>query len=374
MTPLSANLDWLYHAGGIVLASLAALLLLWSHFWDRARGRLRCPKCWYAQVAPPESRGTHAARSEPDGAEATDSPEQPNSPPASPSSLRRSVASSLPTTCPECAKRITKPRQLCKTRRRWRLALVATLMLLASPLIAAYPHRADLYIARMMPTWVLLKLLPLSEVPPQNNLAVISHFVTSGLRDDAQFVSHMRQTFVSPLPLRQQIQAELLFDRLNRRGALTESQWRSVIDICVEREWVHFLSHCLAICELPPSIARETVIGAAAREGVTVCAVRDRGRWEVWARVPALLGTMPNGILIIRPAHAPDSIRHFRERIPTSAARGWIWSRSVNLHPQSFAPPPDSDAKRLPFLVSLQDASGNVLWSDTIEAEVVHAD
>ena len=43
----ASNFDWLYHALGYTLAAAGMLLLLWSIFWDRPRGRRRCPKCWY---------------------------------------------------------------------------------------------------------------------------------------------------------------------------------------------------------------------------------------------------------------------------------------------------------------------------------------
>lgn len=38
---------WLFHASGWALAVGALLLALWALFWDRSRGRARCPKCWY---------------------------------------------------------------------------------------------------------------------------------------------------------------------------------------------------------------------------------------------------------------------------------------------------------------------------------------
>jgi hypothetical protein len=39
-----ANLGWLYHVAGWTLAAAGLLLLLWSLFWDRSRGRRRMPQ------------------------------------------------------------------------------------------------------------------------------------------------------------------------------------------------------------------------------------------------------------------------------------------------------------------------------------------
>jgi hypothetical protein len=42
----AASLDWIYSVAGWTLAAAGGALLLWSFFWDRSRGRRRCPKCW----------------------------------------------------------------------------------------------------------------------------------------------------------------------------------------------------------------------------------------------------------------------------------------------------------------------------------------
>jgi hypothetical protein len=57
------NLDWLYHLLGYTLAAAGALLLLWSLFWDRSRGRRRCPKCWYDMRGVPGLRCPECGRS-----------------------------------------------------------------------------------------------------------------------------------------------------------------------------------------------------------------------------------------------------------------------------------------------------------------------
>src|SRR5690606_21932594 len=71
--------------GGVVLLS-------WSLWWDRPRGRKRCPKCWYDM----------------------------------------SGAAGL--VCPECGKDARRERRLLKTRRRRGWAVLAMVLLLA-----AYP-------------------------------------------------------------------------------------------------------------------------------------------------------------------------------------------------------------------------------------------
>jgi hypothetical protein len=74
--PVAANLDWLYQLLGYTLAGAALLLLLWALFWDRSRGRKRCPKCWYDMSGVPGLR------------------------------------------CPECGRQVKHERGLFKTRRR----------------------------------------------------------------------------------------------------------------------------------------------------------------------------------------------------------------------------------------------------------------
>lgn len=42
---LSAAFIW--NVVAIALGAIGCVLFQWAMFWDRARGRLRCPKCWY---------------------------------------------------------------------------------------------------------------------------------------------------------------------------------------------------------------------------------------------------------------------------------------------------------------------------------------
>src|SRR3954469_17175546 len=92
-----ANLDWLFAAVGWTLAAGGIVLLLWSLFRDRARGRRRCPKCWYDMAGTPGLR------------------------------------------CPECGRQARSQKRLSRTRRRWRLALVAAALAGAGLLAAQVP-------------------------------------------------------------------------------------------------------------------------------------------------------------------------------------------------------------------------------------------
>ncbi|MCC6906595.1 MAG: hypothetical protein IT430_01515 [Phycisphaerales bacterium] len=80
--------DIAYQTLGVVLALVGAALAWRALFHDRPRGRRRCPKCWY--------------------------------------DLRASDS----LTCSECGYTARRERQLFKTRRRWRWAVVSVLLIL----------------------------------------------------------------------------------------------------------------------------------------------------------------------------------------------------------------------------------------------------
>jgi hypothetical protein len=93
----SPNWDWVFHALGWTLAGLGVLLALWALFWDRSRGRRRCPKCWYSMEGAVERKGG-------DGI--------------------------VKFTCPECGLAMDNGKRLLRTRRRWRRALLASFIFL----------------------------------------------------------------------------------------------------------------------------------------------------------------------------------------------------------------------------------------------------
>ncbi len=74
------SIERLFWLMGAVVACGGLVLTGWALFWDRARGRRRCPKCWYDLAATP--------------------------------------AGAAGTTCPECGRTARSERELARTRRR----------------------------------------------------------------------------------------------------------------------------------------------------------------------------------------------------------------------------------------------------------------
>jgi HEAT repeat protein len=102
----------------IVLAALGAAGFLWSMFRDRSRGRRRCPKCWY------DMSGTPGL------------------------------------TCPECGRTVKRERRLFKTRRRWRLAALSVLFIVAGLATWYGQHVRRLGWIRAAPTVYYIARLP----------------------------------------------------------------------------------------------------------------------------------------------------------------------------------------------------------------------
>ncbi len=105
---------------GWVVGGLGIVLLLFEIKGDRARGRLRCKRCWYDLRDTPRVDGGWS--------------------------------------CPECGKRLVRERQLRRTRRRWKLVAIS-LVLLTTP--------GGLYAGRvtqekgwpsLLPDWVLVRM------------------------------------------------------------------------------------------------------------------------------------------------------------------------------------------------------------------------
>ncbi len=125
---LPPTLDWLFSAIAGAMAIGALFLLVRALFRDRARGRYRCPRCWY-DLTPK------------DGAPA------------------------LPITCSECGRVAKKIRRLRKTRRRWRWALVALALMAASGAVALYPRVQRNGFWSLVPTWFLVDTMPVFGYP-----------------------------------------------------------------------------------------------------------------------------------------------------------------------------------------------------------------
>ncbi len=127
---LSPALIW--NAAALALGVIGGSLFLWAMFRDRPRGRLRCPKCWYDMKGAVEPRGDGAAAPNP------------------------------PWTCPECGRVIRAAKHLKRTRRRKRVAAIATLVICLS-LYA--PLARDRVLARgwigAIPTTAIAVLAPI---------------------------------------------------------------------------------------------------------------------------------------------------------------------------------------------------------------------
>lgn len=119
---MSGSLDWIFWLVGGLVGPAGLALLAWSLFADRARGRARCPRCWY------DLSGSRGLR------------------------------------CSECGYVSRRARAFLKTRRRWRWALAGAMLIAVGYEIAVTPR-----IQRdwrwhgwrgMVPTTVLLLALP----------------------------------------------------------------------------------------------------------------------------------------------------------------------------------------------------------------------
>jgi hypothetical protein len=108
--------DWLYLATAILIGLLSLLLLFWSLLSDRARGRRRCPKCWYDMTGVPGLK------------------------------------------CSECGAAARSDGALRRTRRRWGLAALAMLGCGLALSAAMTPRVRRDGIWKSLPTTVLLTI------------------------------------------------------------------------------------------------------------------------------------------------------------------------------------------------------------------------
>lgn len=120
---------WLLSAAAWTIAGLGTLLFLWSMFRDRSGGRARCPKCWYdlAGLVNPEA------------------------------------TTPWPVTCPECGRKMERDSQTRRTRRHWKPAVLALVLMLA-----AYPSSQIRNVKifgpqRLVPIWVQAAMWPTDE-------------------------------------------------------------------------------------------------------------------------------------------------------------------------------------------------------------------
>lgn len=100
------------------LALAGVVVAGWALLADRARGRKRCPKCWYDMAGSPTLM------------------------------------------CPECGKTAASDKKLYKTRRRWRVVIVATVVMLIGSATALAPLGRNGSWPSAIPDVVILALAP----------------------------------------------------------------------------------------------------------------------------------------------------------------------------------------------------------------------
>jgi hypothetical protein len=118
------NLDWLFLVAGGVVGLGGLVLLVWAIFRDRARGRRRCPRCWYDMAGTPEL------------------------------------------VCPECGHHARIERRLYRTRRRWRRASLGLVIVLLGVCIAEVPAYRRGWTA-LVPATVLALFAPAQDPTPR---------------------------------------------------------------------------------------------------------------------------------------------------------------------------------------------------------------
>jgi hypothetical protein len=121
--------DLVWSIAGWVLAAGGLLLAGWALFWDRARGRRRCPKCWY------DMAGTSGLQ------------------------------------CPECGRSARQEKSLSKTRRRPAGILVGTILMVGSYPIAHIPRMQAHGPIGAVPTTGLICWVSRYELPEKYNAA-----------------------------------------------------------------------------------------------------------------------------------------------------------------------------------------------------------
>lgn len=112
---------WNFVAFSFAAAGLT--LLAWALLADRAKGRLRCPKCWYSlDGIPTDDAGTRK--------------------------------------CPECGRGKLRERSLKRTRRRWRYVFLALLVLFFADQSRRIPDTKYRGWVALVPTTLIIPLAP----------------------------------------------------------------------------------------------------------------------------------------------------------------------------------------------------------------------
>ena len=121
----SGGYEWLLTAIGVALAVIGLAVALWAIFFDRSRGRRRCPRCWYDLTGAPGLL------------------------------------------CSECGYVLRSERAFFSTRRRWRWVVVAVLFMLLSGGVMRYKSAQHGWVS-LVPATLLVFLMPSLEQDDQD--------------------------------------------------------------------------------------------------------------------------------------------------------------------------------------------------------------
>lgn len=150
---------WQASALGVLAFALA--LGAWGWLGERARGRRRCPACWYDMSGATPSPASGDAGRTPSahvGAEADlPAPGLAAARPASPSAGEGAPARFV---CPECGHAVALVKDLYRPRRRWRAVMIAAPLLLAVYPVWLVPRVQRGGWRAAIPTTVLIAGLP----------------------------------------------------------------------------------------------------------------------------------------------------------------------------------------------------------------------
>lgn len=117
---MQALAAWLSNSWWVLVATVLAAFGLWLVYRgllaDRAKGRRRCPKCWYELQA-----------------------------------------AAMPVQCTECGRVAKSERELRRTHRRWGGAVAGVALIAISPWTQRFPDAVRHGPARLVPTWALLQ-------------------------------------------------------------------------------------------------------------------------------------------------------------------------------------------------------------------------
>lgn len=128
------QIGWLWTTTGWSLVVVGAALLVWALFWDRAKGRRRCPKCWYDL----SGAGAETGRDREGAISHND----------------------VLCVCPECGRRIAAVRQMARTRRRWWGVASACVVLAAAYVAHNVPAYQNGGWVRAVPSTLLIGVAP----------------------------------------------------------------------------------------------------------------------------------------------------------------------------------------------------------------------